>query len=51
MWILTVKGTTKALCRHAVIGSDGGASGTLVIDAASIDTKNKKSPSAVEPNP
>ena len=42
MWIFTVKGTIKALSGDAVIGSDGGASGTLVIDTASLDTKNKK---------
>ena len=42
MWVLTVKGTIKALSGDAAIGSDGGASGTLVIDTASVDTNNKK---------
>jgi len=42
MWIFTVKGTIKALSGDAAIGSDGGARGTLVIDAASLDTRNEK---------
>jgi polyisoprenoid-binding protein YceI len=42
MWILPVKGTAKALEGAGTVGEDGSLTGTLVIDAASIDTKNKK---------
>jgi polyisoprenoid-binding protein YceI len=42
MWILPVKGTAKALSGEARIGEGGDAKGTLVIDAGSFDTKNKK---------
>ena len=42
MWVLPVKGTAKALNGEAQIGADGAVKGTLVIDAASFDTKNKK---------
>jgi hypothetical protein len=42
MWIFTVKGTAQALSGNAVITPDGGAKGTLVIDAASFDTGNTK---------
>jgi len=42
MWVLPVKGTAKALNGEAQIGTDGAVKGTLVIDAASFDTKNKK---------
>jgi polyisoprenoid-binding protein YceI len=42
MWIVKVKGTAKALEGTGVVGEDGNVSGTLVIDAASIDTNNKK---------
>lgn len=42
LWFLPVKGTAKALSGEAQIGADGAATGTLVIDAGSFDTKNKK---------
>lgn len=42
MWVFPTKGTAKAIEGVGTVGPDGGLSGTLVIDAASIDTKNKK---------
>jgi polyisoprenoid-binding protein YceI len=42
MWVLPVKGIAKALSGEAQIGADGDAKGTLVIDAGSFDTKNKR---------
>jgi polyisoprenoid-binding protein YceI len=42
MWVLPAKGTFKAVEGVGTAGADGGLSGRLVIDAASIDTKNKK---------
>jgi polyisoprenoid-binding protein YceI len=42
MWVVPAKGTAKAIEGSGTVGADGSLSGTLVIDAASIDTKNKK---------
>jgi polyisoprenoid-binding protein YceI len=42
IWFLPVKGTAKALGGVAQVSPDGTVNGTLVIDAASVDTKNKK---------
>jgi polyisoprenoid-binding protein YceI len=42
MWVVPVKGTAKALAGGAEITPDGAVTGTLVIDAASFDTKNRK---------
>jgi polyisoprenoid-binding protein YceI len=42
MWVLPVKGTANALSGNAKISPEGDITGTLVIDAASFDTKNKK---------
>lgn len=42
MWVLPVKGTMKALSGEAHVGADAAVSGSLVLDAASVDTKNKK---------
>lgn len=42
MWVFPTKGTAKAIEGVGTVGPDGGLSGTLVVDAASIDTKNKK---------
>jgi polyisoprenoid-binding protein YceI len=42
MWVLPVKGTAKALRGDAQISPDGALTGTLIIDAASFNTKNKK---------
>ena len=40
--VLPVKGTARALSGEAQITADGDTKGTLVIDAGSFDTKNKK---------
>jgi polyisoprenoid-binding protein YceI len=42
MWILPVQGTAKALNGDAQISPDGTVRGSLVIDAASFDTRNNK---------
>jgi polyisoprenoid-binding protein YceI len=43
MWVLPIKGTARALSGDAQLNPDAAATkGTLVIDAASFDTKNKK---------
>ena len=42
MWVLPVKGVAKVLSGEAEVTPDGLVTGTLVIDAASFDTKNKK---------
>jgi polyisoprenoid-binding protein YceI len=43
MWGLAkVKGTFRALSGGGVVGEQGAISGELVVDATSIDTKNKK---------
>jgi polyisoprenoid-binding protein YceI len=42
MWILPVKGRAKALSGEAQINPSGDATGRLVIDATSVDTKNRK---------
>ena len=41
-WVFPVKGTAKAIEGAGTVGADGSISGTLVIDAASIDTKLKR---------
>ena len=41
LWVFPAKGTAKAIEGGGTVGTDGGVSGTLVIDAASIDTRNK----------
>jgi polyisoprenoid-binding protein YceI len=41
LWVLPVRGTAKALSGEAQVSADA-VTGTLVIDAASFDTKNKK---------
>jgi polyisoprenoid-binding protein YceI len=40
LWIFAIKGTAKALSGIATVGPDGRVHGTLVLDAASFDTKN-----------
>src|SRR5471032_1980368 len=40
--VLPVKGTARALSGDAQITADGDTKGSLVIDAGSFDTKNKK---------
>jgi len=42
LWVFPAKGTFRALEGSGTVTADGGISGTLVVDAASIDTKNKK---------
>jgi polyisoprenoid-binding protein YceI len=42
MWVFPAKGTARALEGGGNVGADGSFSGTLVVDAASINTKNKK---------
>ena len=42
VWLLPVVGTAKAIEGSGAVAPDGTLSGTLVVDAASIDTKNKK---------
>jgi polyisoprenoid-binding protein YceI len=42
MWVLPVKGRARAIEGVGTVDPDGGLSGTLVVDAASLDTKNKK---------
>ncbi|WP_405913796.1 YceI family protein [Streptomyces sp. NBC_00963] len=42
MWLLPVKGTAKAVEGGGTVGPDGSVSGTLVVDAASIDTGTAK---------
>ena len=42
VWVFPAKGTAKAIEGSGTVGDDGSLSGALVIDAASIDTKNKK---------
>ena len=42
LWVFPAKGTFRVLEGTGTVTADGGISGTLIIDAASIDTKNKK---------
>jgi polyisoprenoid-binding protein YceI len=42
LWVLKVKGTFKAIEGKGTVGADGSVSGSIVFDAASVDTKNKK---------
>ena len=42
LWVFPAKGTFRALEGTGTVAADGGVSGTIIIDAASIDTKNKK---------
>jgi polyisoprenoid-binding protein YceI len=42
LWLLNVVGTFNATEGGAVVGDDGSVAATFVLDAASVDTKNKK---------
>ncbi|MFE5705561.1 YceI family protein [Rhodococcus koreensis] len=42
LWILPVTGTFHAVEGAATVGNDGSITGTLVVDAASVNTKNSK---------
>ncbi|HWE65455.1 MAG TPA: YceI family protein [Acidimicrobiales bacterium] len=41
-WLFPVKGTAKAISGGGQVDANGTVSGSLVFDAASIDTKNQK---------
>jgi polyisoprenoid-binding protein YceI len=41
-WIIPAKGSLQAIRGNALVGADGGVSGEIVIDPASVDTKTKK---------
>lgn len=42
LWLINVKGMFNALEGTGTVGTDGSVSGSIVLDAASVDTKNKK---------
>jgi polyisoprenoid-binding protein YceI len=42
MWVLNVKGTFRAIEGGGTVGADGSTRGSIVLDAASVDTKKKK---------
>jgi polyisoprenoid-binding protein YceI len=42
MWVVNVKGTFKAIEGGGTVGADGGVTGSIVLDAASVDTRKKK---------
>jgi polyisoprenoid-binding protein YceI len=42
MWLFPVKGSAKAVSGGGKVEPDGTVTGSIVFDAASIDTKNKK---------
>ena len=42
MWVLNVRGVFKAIEGSGTVGADGSVSGSIVLDAASVDTKTKK---------
>jgi polyisoprenoid-binding protein YceI len=42
LWVIPAKGTFRALEGVGTVAADGGISGMFVIDAASVNTKNKK---------
>jgi polyisoprenoid-binding protein YceI len=42
VWVANVKGTFKALEGSGTVGADGAVAGSIVVDAASVDTKKKK---------
>jgi polyisoprenoid-binding protein YceI len=42
MWVMPVTGTVKALSGEGHVAADGSLHGTLVLNAVSISTKNKK---------
>ena len=42
LWVFPAKGTFRVLEGTGTVTADGGITGTLVVDAASVDTKNKK---------
>jgi polyisoprenoid-binding protein YceI len=42
VWVLNVRGAFQAIEGSGTVGADGSVSGSIVIDAASVDTKKKK---------
>lgn len=42
LWIMPVKASFKAIGGSGTVGEDGSVSGTIILDASSIDTNNKK---------
>jgi polyisoprenoid-binding protein YceI len=42
IWVLSVKGTFKSIEGGGSVGADGSVTGSIVLDAASVDTKKKK---------
>ena len=42
VWVLSVKGTFKSIEGGGSVGADGSVTGSIVLDAASVDTKKKK---------
>jgi len=42
LWVLDVRGAFKAIEGSGTVGADGSVSGSMVIDATSVDTKKKK---------
>ena len=42
LWVLTVRGAFTAVEGSGTVGADGSVSGSIVIDASSVDTKKKK---------
>jgi polyisoprenoid-binding protein YceI len=42
LWVIPTKGTFRSLEGAGTVTADGGIEGRLVIDAASVDTRNKK---------
>jgi polyisoprenoid-binding protein YceI len=42
MWVLPVKGTFRAVEGSGTVSEDGDVTGTLSVDASSVDTGNKK---------
>jgi polyisoprenoid-binding protein YceI len=42
MWVTNVKGTFKAIEGSGTVDADGKVAGSIVVDAASVDTRKKK---------
>jgi polyisoprenoid-binding protein YceI len=42
VWVVNVKGTFKAMEGSGTVGADGRVTGSIVLDAASVDTRKKK---------
>ena len=42
VWVVNVRGVFKAIEGSGTVGADGSVSGSIVLDAASVDTNKKK---------